>query len=196
MQITDHEALNWILKSRLGATLDRIVPPTPAFADARYRSKAAARSSGVWRLAPALVGVGAIAIMAASATVATGSTNPAVWTERAASTIQAVRHVPEAKPAQTSKPAPSHSSSQGAPVPISRATPSAGRDGKFGSEPEAKDRPTENRPGPTPHPKQDPEPSDSHSSPGPRHESSPSPSTTGEVSRGERTSDFGGDRRF
>lgn len=196
MQITDREALNWILKSRLRAALDRVVAPTPAFTDARYRSIASARSGGVWRLAPALVGAGAIAIMAASAAVATGSTNPAVWTERAASTLQSVRHVPDAKPAQSSKPVPSHSSSQVAPGPISRATPSAGRDGKFGSEPEATDRPNQNRPAPTPHPKEDPQPSDSHSSPHPHHDSSPSSSVTGEVPDAERPSDFGGARRF
>ena len=198
MQITDRNALDWFLKSRLRATLDRVAPPTPSFADARYRSQVAARSGGVWRLAPAMVGVAAVAIMAASATVATGSTNPAVWTERAASTIQAVRHVPDAtqKPAQSSKPVPSHSSNQGASGPIARTTPSPGRDGKFGSDPEATDRPTQNHPGPTPHPKEDAEPADAHSSPHPKHDSSPSPSMTGLVSGGERSSDFRGGRRF
>jgi hypothetical protein len=202
MPITDHRALDRVLESRLRAVLSRITPPTPLFADARYRSEVAARSSRVWRLAPALVGIAAIAIMATSATVATGSTNPAVWTERAATTIDAVRHIPDSSPkaARSPKPVPSRPSSQGS-EPIARTTPSPNREveaspevGAF-PEPEATDPPIRTaRPGPTPHPTADLEPS---GSPSPSsHTPSPTPAMTGQVPDAQRPSDFGEARRF
>jgi hypothetical protein len=64
------------------------------------------RSGRLWRLAPALVGIVAVGLMATSATVATGSTNPAVWTQRAASTIKSVGHLPQSKAGPVASPKP------------------------------------------------------------------------------------------
>ena len=114
MQITERSTLGRPFERRLRAALDRIVPPTPHFAGARYRSMILpGRSGRIWRLAPALVGIAAIGIMATSATVATGSTNPAVWTQKAESTIKSVRHIAQSKPGPVQSPKPKPS--QGAP---------------------------------------------------------------------------------
>ncbi len=101
MQITERGTLGPAFERRLAVALDRIVPPTPDLAGARYSAKMQLSSGRLWRLTPALVGIGAIAIMATSATVVTGSTNPAVWTQRAAITIKAVGHGPQSKPKPT-----------------------------------------------------------------------------------------------
>jgi hypothetical protein len=136
MQIAERAMLGPGFERRLSAVLDRVAPPTPLFAAARYRSMMPPRSSGIWRLAPAAVGIAAIVIMATSATVETGSANPAVWTQRAAATIQTVRHLPDTKPApnpgapssqpaQTSRPVPAHGADT---KPTPEAEPSDGRE--------------------------------------------------------------------
>jgi hypothetical protein len=129
MQITERSTLSRPFERRLRAALDRIVPPTPHFAGARYRSMILpGRSGRIWRLAPALVGIGAIGIMATSATVATGSTNPAVWTQRAASTIKSVSHIAQSKPGpvQSPKPKPSQGAASSQPSGAGHPTNSSG----------------------------------------------------------------------
>lgn len=107
MPITERGKLGPTFDRRLTAALDRVVPPTPHLAGARYRSAMQPiRSGRIWRLAPALVGIGAIGIIATSATVATGSTNPAVWTQRAASSIKSVSHIVQSKPGPVRGPKP------------------------------------------------------------------------------------------
>lgn len=129
MQITEGGKLGPAFDRRLRASLDMVVPPTPHLTGARYRSTMQPiRSGRVWRLAPALVGIGAIGIMATGATVATGSTNPAVWTQRAASTIKSVGHIAQSKPGpvQSPKSKPSQGAASSQPSGASHPTNSHG----------------------------------------------------------------------
>ena len=105
MHITEPGAPGSDFDARLNAALDRVVPPTPLFTSARYRSSLPAAGL-VRRFVPALVGIAAVGITAISATAATGTANPAVWTERAASSIESMSHVPQSKPASTHSPNP------------------------------------------------------------------------------------------
>jgi hypothetical protein len=64
-----------------------------------------------------------VVLLALTATATTGSTNPVVWTQHAASGFQSVGHAPEAIPAppqpapEQSPPKPVRSSAPAAPVP-------------------------------------------------------------------------------
>lgn len=134
MQITERGKFGPAFDRRLRAALDIVVPPTPRLAGARYRSTMQPiRPGRLWRLAPALVGIGAIGIMAASATVATGSTNPAVWTQRAASTIKSVGHVAQSKPGpvQSPKPKPSQGAASGQRSGANHSTNSSGGESRL-----------------------------------------------------------------
>ena len=70
---------------RLKAALDRVTPPFPT---PRYLSAGA--GARTLRLAPFALAAAATALLALSATAATGSPNPVVWTERATTTIESV----------------------------------------------------------------------------------------------------------
>jgi hypothetical protein len=78
---------------RLKVALDRIKPPSvmPRYAMLRPAFRP-------WRLAPIALAGAATVLLALSATAATGSANPVVWSQRAASTIQSVGHAPEPSP--------------------------------------------------------------------------------------------------
>ena len=168
MPIPEHEMLGPGFERRLKAALDRVVPPSPLLASARYRSAAASRARRPWRFAPALVGIGA-AGMVITAAAATGSPNPAVWKERAGSVIQSVAHFPVASPKAhpSPKPAPSHAVSQGTgpthPTPSSgHQPPSQGPEPTDRAEPSPRPEPTPSdgrpEPSPTPEPTNTPEP--------------------------------------
>jgi hypothetical protein len=175
MQITDIGQLGPGFERRLRAALDAVAPPTLLMSDARYLSP---RSSRPWRFASALVGIGAVGAVAVSAFAATGSPNPAVWTERAASSIQSVTHIPELSPTppQSSVPDPRLSAPIGQQAGTSHATPSDNPRPSHNVEksptPDERSRP-EGSPTQDPH-HASPEPVDS---PGhqPGHDSSPSP---------------------
>lgn len=199
MQITERGTLGPGFERRLRVALDRIVPPTSLLANARYRSMMPARAGRIWRLAPALVGIAAIGIMATSATVATGSTNPAVWTQRAASTIQSVRQVPESKPnaAESTKPEPSHRAPSSQRAGTSRHVPSHSRDTEPSPKPEPSGAPEgSTKPDSSPRPSDDPNLPDSN---GPSRDRGPTSSTTsydrGDDSGGSLASDFAGAQR-
>ena len=170
MPTPEQEPLGPIFEQRLKAALDRVTPPSPMLSSARYRSLIASRSGKAWRLAPALVGIGA-ALMALTAAAATGSPNPAVWTERAGSVIQNVGHIPASTPktAKSPKPESSHEATQpGRPT-------SDGRDKEGSPEPEES---------PEASPRPRPTPSE-------RHEGSPTPDSSdhGEASPTPDSSD-------
>jgi outer membrane biosynthesis protein TonB len=186
MQIAERAMLGPGFERRLSAVLDRVAPPTPLFAAARYRSMMPPRSSGIWRLVPAAVGIAAIVVMATSATVETGSANPAVWTQRAAATIQTVRHLPDSKPA----PNPVPPSSQ--PADTSRPVPAHSADTKPTPETEPSDGPERSTtPASSPLTSDDSNPPDSND---PSRDSSPRESGTsddrGGDSGGSSSSDF------
>lgn len=182
MQITDIGALGPGFERRLRAALDAHAPPTLLLADARYCST---RSVRPWRLASALVGIGAVGAVAVSAFAATGSPNPAVWTERAASSIQSVTHIPETSPSPPPSPIPDPRLS--APVSqqtgTTHAAPPPSRQTEPSDDPEASHNAKESPPpnessppegSPPPDPHEHPKPS---ASPGqePGHDSNPSP---------------------
>jgi hypothetical protein len=169
MPTPEQEPLGPIFEKRLKAALDRVTPPSPMLSRARYRSLIASPSGRAWRLAPALVGIGA-ALMALTAAAATGSPNPAVWTERAGSVIQNVGHIPASSPKSAQSPTPesSHEATQpGRPT-------SDGRDKEGSSEP--KESP-EASPRPRPTPSERGEPSPTPDSPD-RGEASPTPASS------------------
>lgn len=159
MPVTDRGTLGPGFERRLNAALDAVVPPSPHVSAARYQSKMPPRAHWRWRLAPALVGIGAVAIIALSAVAATGSPNPVVWTQRAASTIQSVSHIPEPSPNQPQSPTPDQRSN----APVSQATQSPDRQAEPSEKAQPSERPEESpQPEPTERPSPSPEPSDSH----------------------------------
>src|SRR4030088_474963 len=99
MRMTTRDAVNPVFEWRLRAALDRVTPP---WSPPRYQTaRALARP---WRLAPVVVAGAATVLLALTATAATGSPNPVVWTQRATTTIESVGHgsdvTPTPEPAQ------------------------------------------------------------------------------------------------
>jgi hypothetical protein len=121
---------------RLKAALDRITPPAVI---PRY---AMAKRFKPWRLAPVALAVSATVLLALSATAATGSANPAVWSQRAASTIESVGHSTEATPSPAPSPQGSSKAPAAPPTHVSAPKPSP-------------------KPAPTERPEQSPQPAES-----------------------------------
>jgi hypothetical protein len=103
---------------RLKVALDRITPPAvmPRYAMARPIFRP-------WRLAPIALAGAATILLALSATAATGSPNPVVWSQRAASTIEAVGRAPEASPNPAPSPERSPVTARSAPVAVPTHAP-------------------------------------------------------------------------
>lgn len=160
----ERELLGPGFERRLKAALDKVVPPSPLLASARYRTGATRRMSRAWRFAPALVAVGAAA-MAITATATTGSPNPSVWRDRAGTVFQSVGHFPGSPKAAESPRVPQHPTPQGQGTLPSHSTPSSGHV----TEPKQSPEPTE-RPEPSPRP--EPTPSE-------QPETSPTPEPSG-----------------
>lgn len=211
MPINERGALGPGFERRLKLALDSVVPSAPLFA--RYFSTTTAQSSRPLRFASALVGIGAVGIMAVSAMAATGSPNPAVWTQRAASTIQSVSHIPETSP----NPAPSPNPEGRVAAPVnqqterSHATPPPSQQAEPSDKPHRTERPQESpapdgsaRSDPPGDPPDSPEPSDSPGGQkGQDPTSPPPPHDRGGDSHGISLqsgtlgpSDFAGARRF
>ena len=148
MSKTDPDRLHPTLIARLRAELDRVRPPD---AEPRYLTSRA--PIGAWRLAPVMLAIAFTGILALTAFAATGSPNPAVWTNR----VETVISPPSPRPSPEAEPTVS---SQAAPAAPAARRPTA--------------PPTE-RAEPTSSPAHEsPEPSDDHESPNP----SPSPSSS------------------
>ena len=147
MPKTEDDPLGPEFSRRLRGELDRV---QPRFSSPRYLAASGRRVT--WRLAPAVLGVSLIGILALSLFAATGSPNPVVWTERVVTVI----HPNAATPTPSATP----QEHRGAPP----ATPS--QQGEHNSSPEPSERaePTE-QPEPTgrPEPAESPEPAQSHS---------------------------------
>jgi hypothetical protein len=120
---TEHDPLSPVFEWRLKAALDRVTPPASL---PRYASASMGRARP-WRVAPFLLAAAMVVLLALTATATTGSPNPVVWTQDAASTIQSVGHptgsipspaaVPEQAPANPSRSAPA------APAPAATHQP-------------------------------------------------------------------------
>ncbi|HLQ15745.1 MAG TPA: hypothetical protein VK256_07805 [Candidatus Eisenbacteria bacterium] len=97
MPNTEHDPMDRGFEWRLKAALDRVTPP---MSSPRYAS-AVMGGARAWPIGPALVAAGAaMVLLAVTATATTGSPNPAVWAERAGTTIQWVGHTSESAPSQ------------------------------------------------------------------------------------------------
>ena len=126
MQKTDHDPIDPGFEWRLKAALDRVTPPS---SNPRYATAGMA-GARTWPVGPALLAAGAtMVLLAVTVTAATGSPNPAVWAERAGSTIQSVGHPSETTPSpEPSSERPSqtpHSAVQAEPThePEARQSP-------------------------------------------------------------------------
>jgi hypothetical protein len=167
MRKTDFDALTPGQQWRLRIALDRVMPP---FSPPRYQARRASLFRP-WRFAPATLALAITGVLALSAYAATGSANPAVWGQRAESTIQAVRLIPAATPGATG---PSSSQPPAATVP----GPAAKSQSPSPRHPESSDGEQHDR---YAEPPASPEPSGSHHhwnppSPSPKPSPSPSPS--------------------
>lgn len=142
MRSTDHDPIGPGFEWRLRAALNRVTPPSPS----RPRYQTARAGGRPLRLAPFALATAGIALLALSATAATGSPNPRVWTERATTTIESVGHAPATVPSPEPSPNKSPESQQRAP-----AVPSTHKPEDHASpNPQPSDHPEESpRPEPT-----------------------------------------------
>lgn len=148
MSKIDPDGLHPTLAARLRAELDRIHPPhgEPRYLTSRARVR-------TWRLAPVALAAACMGVVALTAFAATGSPNPAVWTNR----VETVINPPSPTPSADESPSPSQPA---APAAAPAHNPTA--------------EPTEQAE-PTSSPEHEsPEPSDDHASP------SASPSSSGD----------------
>jgi hypothetical protein len=145
MANTDHDPLGPGFEWRLKTALDRV---TPQWSQPRYQAPAVGIKA--WRVAPFLLAGATTILMALTATAATGSPNPAVWTQRAVSTISSVGHpateIPSPEP--TAEPAQEAPPSGSAPAPSHEAEHETGSKLEPKSEPaEPREEPSETQPG-------------------------------------------------
>lgn len=164
MRTNKHDQLDARLEWRLRAALDRITPPASL---PRYLSAAATVKP--WRVAPILLAAASIVLMALTVTATTGSPNPAVWTQRAASTIESVGHAPQTTPG--SQPTPQRS----AVNPRSAAPAAHAPSQEAAPKPEPAEPQESPQPGHATFPGRDRNPGTSSARPSPGQESSPSP---------------------
>jgi hypothetical protein len=149
---------------RLKVALDRITPPPvmPRYAMANPTFKP-------WRLAPVALAGAATVLLGLTAVAATGSANPVVWSQRAASTIEAAGHAREISPSPAPSPEKSPNTARRAPVAAPAHASGSKATAKPTERPEQPARPT---------PTWSPKPTDEHSgsdSPSPSPKPSPTP---------------------
>jgi hypothetical protein len=177
MQITDRRTLGPGFDRKLKTALDSVAPRTPHHFNARYRRTMWVRSRRprrAWRLAPALIGVAAVGIMGLSAVAATGSSDLAVWTRHAASTMPFISHIPDNQP---QAPAPDPRGNAPVSQPPAAATQATARPVEGSDKAKAPAKAQEST-----RPEESPRPTDRHEQPSPSpkppeggQESAPSP---------------------
>lgn len=120
----DPDGLHPTLIARLRAELNRVRPPQN---QPRYLSVGA--PTHAWRLAPIALAIACTGILALTAFAATGSPNPAVWTNRVETVISPPSPSPESESTSTENqqqpvpaPPPSHKPTA---QPTQRAEPSS-----------------------------------------------------------------------
>ena len=116
MPETDPDGLEPGLRARLRAELDRI---RPRAALPRYLT--AGSPLRAWRLAPAVLAVAFMGILALTAAAATGSPNPVVWTQR----VQTVMNPPTPSPEVEPSPAAPKSHAEVETPPAHQESPEA-----------------------------------------------------------------------
>jgi len=123
MPKTDDDSLGPVLERRLRRELDRV---QPRFSSPRYLSHPG-QFVGTWRFAPVALAVSLGGILALTASVATGSANPVVWTQRVVTVIEA-NPTPNPQPSPVERKAappavPSHQPEHEAPSASKSAEP-------------------------------------------------------------------------
>lgn len=138
MSKIDDDPLGPGFRWRLRAALDPVKPPfsPPRYQTVRHRPIA-------WRVAPAMLAVAAIFGLSVTAFAATGSPNPAIWTQRAVSAIDSAAHAPQTTPAAQSASEPSDEPTKAAPA--APATSTHEHEGQSQSEPRESPEPASNR---------------------------------------------------
>jgi hypothetical protein len=140
------DPLGPLFEQHLRAELDRV---RPRFSPPRY---VAPHRLGAWRLAPAALAIGVAGILGLTAYAATGSPNPAVWTEHVVTVIHQAPSSPTAEPTQ-----PSSEPKAAPPVaPKQTKTPQPPEQAEPTEQPEPTNRP---EPSESPEPSHSPEPS-------------------------------------
>lgn len=187
MQMADLGPLGPDFYHRLRRALDRVEPPTPMAANARYRTATIRTSSQPRRFMMALALGAIIALVAAAGTIAAGgSTNPVSVTQHFVTTILPVSHVPLQSPSPDAKPSLQTTSGnpQAAASAAPHTLPTAGSDvsgpknpeGSDGSHQPADHSKDDHHPSPSPEPQGSPSPGpsdDPHGSPPPNDHPSP-----------------------
>jgi hypothetical protein len=137
MSRIDDDPLGPGFRWRLRAALDPVKPP---FSPPRYPT--AGHRPIAWRVAPAMLAVAAIFALSVTAFAATGSPNPAIWTQRAVSAIDSAAHAPQTFPAAQPTPEPSDEPAKAAPAAPARSTHED--EGQSQSEPKESPEPSSN----------------------------------------------------
>ena len=166
MRSNKYDPLDAHFEWRLRAALDRITPPASR---PRYQSPLARIKP--WRVAPILLAGAAIVLMALTVTATTGSPNPAVWTQRAASTIESVGRAVEVAP--NSEPAPVRAPTNPRSAPPAAAATHAPSQ-KAAPKPEPAEPEDSPQPGHAMFPSRDHNPGTSSNRPSPSPQQSPS----------------------
>src|ERR1700746_4121478 len=112
----DPDGLHPTLIARLRAELNRVRPP---HVEPRYLTSPAPIRA--WRLAPVMLAIAFTGILALTAFAATGSPNPAVWTNRVETVINPPSPTPS--PESEARPSPSQAGPTTAPVHRPAAPP-------------------------------------------------------------------------
>lgn len=165
MSKTEGDPLGPGFAHRLRLELDRV---RPRYSEPRYAT-IAPRRVGVWRLAPVALVISVGALVALTASVATGSTNPVVWTEEVVTKIHSEpATLPSATPDDRPGPPAAAAPAARAPVRSSSAAPTQQQQGQPSDQPHDSE---------SPEPRESPEP---HGTPRPSPWSSPWPSPSGD----------------
>jgi hypothetical protein len=151
MSKTDQDALDPLLEARLRAELNAVRPRS---SPPRYMTAAAPIRA--WRFAPVALAIASTGILALTAFAATGSPNPAVWTNR----VETVINPPSPAPSPESEAGPSPSQAAPTTTPVHRPAAPPAESAEPTNAPEH----------------ESPEPSDEHESPNPSPSPSDSPS--------------------
>ncbi|HUZ86245.1 MAG TPA: hypothetical protein VNF26_04790 [Candidatus Baltobacterales bacterium] len=165
MSKTERDSLGPAFDWRLRSALDRVAPPhTPP----RYLSASVARSAP-FRFAPAALAAAVAGVVALAAFATTGSANPVVWTQRAASSLESAGHSPALVPILQMSPSPQTES----PRPPAAAPPARAPEHEASPNPEPSQAPERSS---SPEPGESPGPGDHSGTSSPTPSSSPSPS--------------------
>lgn len=132
MQSAEDDGLSAELKGRLRRELDAI---PPRIALPRYANP---RRPILWRLAPAALAAALVGFLAVSGYAETGSTNPAVWRDKAVNLIRPERQAPtsdenEHRDQRTGAPTQA-TEAHSSPEPGDRTEPSESQDNQDSSE--------------------------------------------------------------